>query len=82
MLFYLIFPPARSDFFPRELHLPPQYCRKDHLNVFPEAVVAIVVAIQPHLVGIDDIVVVPDGDFLVGVGFQLGKVGFGERIFT
>ena len=43
---------------PRILHLPPQHRTKDHLYVFDERIVSVVKAAEPHLVGIDDRVVI------------------------
>ena len=37
------------------LHLPPQHRAKDHLNVLNKRIIAVIIAIQPHLIGIDDI---------------------------
>ena len=43
---------------PRILHPPPQHRAKDHLNILDERIIPIIIAIQTHLVGIDDRVVV------------------------
>ena len=62
---------------PRIQNLLTQYSGEDHFDVFDEGVVAVVVAVQADLVRIDDVIVIPDGDLLVGAGFQLGKGVFG-----
>jgi len=42
------------------------------LDIAEEAIVAVVVAVEADFVGIDGVVVVPDGDFLIGAGVTLG----------
>ena len=47
-----------SNHLPSILHLPPQNRAKDHLNILHKRIIPIIIAIQPHLVGIDDRVVI------------------------
>ena len=46
------------NYLPRIAHLPPQHRAKDHLYVFDKRIIPIIIAIQPHLVGIDDRIVI------------------------
>ena len=58
---------------PSILHPSPQHRAKDHLYVLPERIIPIIITIQPHLVGIDDRVVVFFGYRLcvAGIAFFL-----------
>ena len=53
-----ISPCSSSNYLPSILHLPPQHRAKDHLYVLPERIIPIVIAVESHLVGIDDRVVI------------------------
>ncbi len=53
-----ISPCSSSNHLPSILHLPPQHRAEDHLYVLPERIIPIVIAVEPHLVGIDDRVVI------------------------
>ena len=46
------------NYLPSILHLLPQHRAEDHLYIHPEGIMPIVIAVKPHLVGIDDRVVV------------------------
>lgn len=64
--------------FPAILYLPPQHGGEDHLDIRPKRIVVKVVAVDAHLVGEDDVVVVPEGDLFVRHG---GEIGF-FHVFT
>ena len=44
--------------FPRIFHLLPEHCTKYHLDILDEGVVVVVVAVQAHLIGIDDRIII------------------------
>lgn len=46
-------------------HLPAQHRAQDHLNILHERIVPIIIAVQPHLVRVYHIVVVPHRHLLV-----------------
>ncbi len=66
-------PCSSSNHLPRMLHLLPQHRAKDHLDILDKRIMPIVIAIQPHLIGIDDRVVILHSYVLrvAGVAFFL-----------
>ena len=60
---------------PRILNLLSQHSCEDHLNILDESVVTIVIAIQSYLVGINDIVIVPDRNFQIGHSGEFMSIG-------
>ena len=44
---------------PSIVHLLAQYRAEDHLYIFDEAIIAVVVAVEAHLIGVYHIIVVP-----------------------
>ena len=58
--------PMNLNDLPRILNLLTQHRCEDHLDVLHKTIVAIVIAIQSDLVRINDIVVIPDSNFLIG----------------
>ena len=46
-------------------HLLSKDCAEDHLYILHKRVVPIVIAVQPHLIRIYHVVVIPHGQFLV-----------------
>jgi hypothetical protein len=60
-----------SNHLPSILHLLPQYYAKNHLYVLDKRIIPIIIAIQPHLVGIDEGIVVLPLLSLAGRGYRL-----------
>lgn len=58
-------PFVNSYFLPRIPHPFPQHRAEDHLNVLDERVMIEVVEVQPHLIRIDNVVIIPHRQLLI-----------------
>ena len=70
-----------SNYFAGVVDMLAQDSGENHLDILYKTVVAIVVAVQTNLVGVDNIIVVPNRNLLVGHNRKIRRIGKISHLF-